>query len=205
MKNHIVMFALSFMFIAAPLARSQNPPLQLAMESEKGIYTIGEEMRLLCAIENVSDTTVAFYPYIPQRISLRDARDSACIEEQAQTWESHDSLVTLKPREIYRYTLKGEIQRRTGSISDVYAEGIRRYAEVFKIYYKEVYGIFVNFPGNAYYVRENFGKYKITSHFTDANMLMAYSPINSKEREIDLKNTWRGELTSNAIVIEIVK
>ncbi len=204
-KSHTVILALSFLLMASSIVRSQNSPLQLTMVSDKEIYTVGEEIRLLCTIKNLSETIVAFYPYTPHWVSMKDVMDSACIEEQAQTWENNDSLVTLKPHETYRYTLKGEIKRKTGSISDVYAEGIRRYAEVFNVYYKEVHGIFVSFHGNAYYLRENFGKYKIISHFTDANMLISSSPIGSKERKIDLKNTWRGELTSNEIVIEIRK
>jgi hypothetical protein len=205
MKNHTIVIAISYLLLSSPIVRSQNSPLRLTMESDKEKYTVGEEIQLRCTVRNVSDTIVAFYPYIPQQVSVKDMMDSACTEEQAQTWEGHDSLVTLKLQETYRYFLKGEVRRDTGSISDIYEEGVRRYAPEYKIYYKEVYGVFVSFPGNAYYLRENFGRYRITSRFTDANMLISYSPVNLKERKIDLRNKWHGDLTSNDVIVEILQ
>jgi hypothetical protein len=205
MKNHTIVILISFLLLSSPIANSQESLLQLTMESDNGKYKVGEEIQLHCTVKNVSDTIVAFYPYLPREVSMKDMVDSACVQELAQTMEWHDSLVTLKPDEIFKYTLKGEIRREKGSISDAYTEGTRRRSTYFGTYYKEVYGIFVSFSGNGYYLRENYGKYKITSCFMDANMLIASSPKDSKDLNINLKDKWHGKLISNTIVIELTK
>ena len=75
-----------------------------------------------------------------------------------------------------------------------------------KGYYKEVYGIFIEFPCNYYYLQENYSKYKIISYFQDGNMLEIdrFDPT-PEERDKFLQDKWKGKLASNTIDIEIVK
>lgn len=113
-------------------------------------------------------------------------------------------MVTLKPDEILEYTLKGEISKRTGGISDTYQEG--ELTNGAKGQYRKVAGIFVDFPYNNYYLREDYGKYRIISCFTDGNKLSdEYTDLPPEKRESFLKDKWQGTLTSNSITIEITK
>ncbi len=198
MQKHNIVILIFFLFIASPIAGAQNSHLRLSMESDKVQYKVGEEILLHCSIKNVSDSVLGFYPYVPTDVIVKDTNDAVCIKEECQIIVWHDSFVLLVPGEIYEYTVKGKILIKTGGISDAYKEGTLR--ESAKGYpYKEVSGIFIEFHGGCYYLNGNYGKYKITSSFSDASETMV-APTKS-----DPKNNWHGQLTSNTVVIEIIK
>jgi hypothetical protein len=174
------------------------------MKSDKEKYEVGEEITLRCKVRNVSDRIVNFYPYNQKNIAVRNMAGSLCIQELLQTGVWPTQMVTLRPDEILEYTLKGKISKRTGGISDTHQEGeLKNYA---KGQYREVTGIFVDFPWNRYYLREDYGKYRIISRFRDGNRLSdEYTNLLPEKRESFLKDKWQGKLTSNSITIEITK
>jgi hypothetical protein len=204
MQTNKAILGISFLFLVSSCAYLQKSPLQLTMKSDKEEYEVGEEITLHCQVRNASDMIIKFYPYNQKNIDMRDIDGSRCITELLPRWENAEPMVTLRPNEVFEYTLKGNISKRTGGISYTYQEGkLKSYA---KGQYREVFGIFVDFPWNAYYLSENYGKYKIVSYFKDGNVLSnEYINLIPEKREIFLKDKWQGNLTSNGIIIEIKK
>jgi len=174
------------------------------MKSDKEKYEAGEEITLHCKVRNVSDRIVNFYPYNQKSVGIKNMDGGLCIPELMQTGEWPTQMVTLRPDETLEYTLKGKISNRTGGISHTYQEGeLKNYA---KGQYREVTGIFVDFPYHGYYLREDYGKYRIISCFTDGNRSSReYKNLPPEKRESFLKDKWQGRLTSNSITIEITK
>ena len=204
MKIIKVILGISFLFLFSSCDHLQDSPLQLTMESDKEKYKVGEEITLHCKVRNVSDGIVNFYPHNQNNVGVKNMDGSLCVQELLQTGVWPTQMVTLKPDEILEYKLEGKISNRKGGISDTYQEG--ELTNGAKGQYREVSGIFVDFPYNNYYLREDYGKYKIISCFTDGNKLSdEYTNLPPEKRETFLKDKWQGTLASNSITIEITK
>jgi len=204
MKIIKVILGISFLFLVSSCDHLQDSPLQLTMKSDKEKYQVGKEITLHCKVRNLSDRIVNFYPSNQETVAVRNMDGSLCIPELLQTGVWPTQMVTLRPDEILEYTLKGKISNRTGGISDTYQEG--KLVNGVLGQYRQVTGIFVDFPYNNYYLREDYGKYRIISCFTDGNKLSdEYTNLPPEKRESFLKDKWQGTLTSNSITIEITK
>lgn len=204
MKAIKIILGISFLFLVSSCDHLQDSPLQLTMKSDKETYKVGEEIKLHCKVRNVSDRIVNFYPHNQNNVGVKNMNGRLCIQELLQTGVWPTQMITLKPDEILEYTLKGEISKRTGGISDTYQEG--ELINGAKGQYRKVAGIFVDFPYNNYYLREDYGKYRIISCFTDGNRLSEeYADLPPEKRESFLKDKWQGTLASNSITIEITK
>ena len=204
MKAIKIILGISFLFLVSSCDHLQDSPLQLTMKSDKETYKVGEEIKLHCKVRNVSDRIVNFYPHNQNNVGVKNMNGRLCIQELLQTGVWPTQMITLKPDEILEYTLKGEISKRKGGISDTYQEG--ELINGAKGQYRKVAGIFVDFPYNNYYLREDYGKYRIISCFTDGNRLSEeYADLPPEKRESFLKDKWQGTLASNSITIEITK
>jgi hypothetical protein len=204
MKINKVILVISSLFLISSCDHLQDSHLQLTMKSDRAKYRVGEEITLHCKVRNVSDRIVNFYPHNQKNIAVRNMDGRLCIPELLQTGLWPTPMVTLRPDETLEYTLKGKISRRAGGISDTYQEGVLKNGA--KGQYRQATGIFVDFPWNHYYLREDYGKYKIISCFTDGNKLSKeYTNLVPEKRESFLKDKWQGTLTSNSITIEITK
>jgi len=206
MKTIKVILGISFLFLVSSCDRDhlQDSPLQLTMKSDKEKYEVGEEITLHCKVRNVSDKTFNFYPHNQKNVGILNMDGSLCIQELLQTGVWPTTMVTLRPDETLEYTLKGKISKRTGGISDTYQEGKLVNGPLGQ--YRQVIGIFIDFPYNNYYLREDYGKYRIISSFTDGNRSSReYKNLPPEKRESFLKDKWQGTLASNSITIEITK
>ncbi len=204
MKAIKVILGISFLFLFSSCDHLQDSPLQLTMKSDKEKYEVGEEIKLHCKVSNVSDRIVNFYPHNQNNVGVKNMDGSLCVQELLQTGVWPTQMVTLRPDEVLEYTLEGKISNRTGGISDIYQEGELKNGA--KGQYRQVTGIFVDFPYNCYYLKEDYGKYKIISCFTDGNRLSdEYTNLPPEKRESFLKDKWQGTLASNSITIEITK
>ncbi len=199
-----VIFGISFLLLVSSCTDLKESPLHLTMKSDKEKYEVGEEITLHCKVCNVSGKTFNFYPHNQKTVAVRNMDGGLCIPELLQTGVWPTQMVTLRPDEMLEYTLKGKISNRTGGISDTYQEG--ELVNGPNGQYRQVTGIFVDFPYNNYYLREDYGKYRIISCFTDDNRSSReYKNLPPEKRESFLKDKWQGTLASNSITIEITK
>jgi hypothetical protein len=193
-----------FLLLVSSCEDSQKSPLRLTMKSDREKYRVGDQISLHCQVRNVSDEIVKFHPDNQNNVAVRNVDGGLCIPELLQTGVWPTKMVTLRPGEVHEYTLEGKISNRTGGIMYTHQEGVLK--DYAKGQYRQVTGLFIDFPYNNYYLREDYGKYRIISCFTDGNRSSReYKNLPPEKRESFLKDKWQGTLASNSITIEITK
>ena len=183
----------------------QTQPLQLSIESDKRVYTTGDEIAIYCKVENVSGKVVNFYsayrPELDFKVSYGDGKN--CPTASAPQTTGNNSLISLEPKESFSYSISGKIIEGKGRFS---TEG--KYKE-----FVEVEGIFLYFPAKGKVHLENgFAVYNIEAYYEDGSSWeylrsnytveknqIVYPP----ELYERLKDKWKGKLASNVITIEV--
>jgi hypothetical protein len=177
---------------------SSTSPLQLRMQSDQSIYRLNDEIKLECEVRNTSTSAVTFRPSFIREIEMTDETRTPCIPVFLQVMERSEKPVTLKPNDIHKYTVLARIINKKGGISAKHGIGELKQG---KGPYREVEGLFVDFPSSSYYLRNGTGSYRVTSLFT--TMDKAIFP--DEHEQADPEDWWRGELRSNIVSIEIVE
>jgi hypothetical protein len=177
---------------------STSSPIHLRMQSDKSVYRLNDEIKLECEVRNISAKTITFRPASFSGIEMTDETRTPCIHEFVQVMERTEKPVTLKPNDIHKYTVLARIINKKGGISAEHGIGELKQG---KGPYREVEGMFVDFPGSCYYLRNGTGSYRVTSLFT--TMDKAIFP--DENEQADPEDWWRGELRSNIVSIEIVE
>ena len=177
---------------------ASTSPLQLTMQSDKSVYKLNDKIKLECEVRNTSAKTIMFRPAFFKVIEMTDETRTPCIPVFLQVMVRSEKPVTMKPNDIHKYTVVARIINKKGGISAKHGIGELKQG---KGPYREVEGMFVDFPSSSYYLRNGTGSYRVTSLFTT----MDNTIFPDEHEQADPEDWWRGELRSNIVSIEIVE
>jgi hypothetical protein len=167
------------------------------MQSDKNVYRLNDDIKLECEVRNTSTTAITFRPSIIRDIEMTDETLTPCIPELLQVMTGPEKPVTLKPNDAYKYTVMARIIKKKGGISAEHGIGELRQG---KGPYREVEGVFVDFPSSSCYLKTGAGNYQITSLLTTDAILPT-----AEDEQPDPEGWWQGKLRSNIVSIKIVE
>ena len=176
-------------FANPKVPNSEEQPLQFTILSDKESYLIGDEIKLICIIENVSNKEISFY-----RDPLARYCKPLMRNKYTDNWchthcywvlpeEYHREKVTLMPKQKFEYSFKGRI---------LIGEGRFRFSKGFKG--TMIFGLIIDFGTTSKYLEDGFGEYEVyTLYVIDPGL--PFEKKSQREESVILK--------SNIITIEV--